>query len=62
MPEGGNTIVVKINNLCPVEGNPLCAAPVGEFESIHCNPIRENIAPAQEFGVTMGVLADYCLL
>lgn len=33
MPEGGNTIVVKVNNLCPADGNPLCAAPVGEFES-----------------------------
>ncbi|KAL2038165.1 hypothetical protein N7G274_009113 [Stereocaulon virgatum] len=28
VPEGGNTIVVKINNLCPADGNPLCAAPV----------------------------------
>ena len=31
MPDGGKSIVVKINNLCPSDGNPLCAAPVGEL-------------------------------
>ena len=31
MPDGGNSIVVKVNNLCPDAGNPLCAYPVGEF-------------------------------
>lgn len=31
MPEGGNSIVVKVNNLCPADGNPLCAQPVGEL-------------------------------
>lgn len=28
MPDGGNSIVVKVNNLCPDAGNPLCAYPV----------------------------------
>lgn len=27
---GSKGIVVKVNNLCPADGNPLCAAPVGE--------------------------------
>ncbi|KAK3178537.1 hypothetical protein OEA41_000674 [Lepraria neglecta] len=31
MPEGGTSIVVKVNNLCPDDGNPLCAQPVGEL-------------------------------
>ena len=31
MPDGGNSIVVKVNNLCPDAGNPLCAYPVGEL-------------------------------
>lgn len=28
-----NEIVVKVNNLCPDVGNPLCAQPAGEFSS-----------------------------
>ena len=28
---GANEIVVKVNNLCPDEGNPLCAQPEGEI-------------------------------
>ena len=28
---GANEIVVKINDLCPDDGNPLCAQPAGEF-------------------------------
>ena len=28
---GANEIVVKVNNLCPDDGNPLCAAPEGEL-------------------------------
>ena len=31
MPEGGNSIVVKVNNLCPAEGNPLCSYDKGIF-------------------------------
>ena len=27
MPDGGNSIVVKVNNLCPDDGNPLCSYP-----------------------------------
>ncbi|KAI9758060.1 MAG: hypothetical protein M4579_003191 [Chaenotheca gracillima] len=27
LPGGGTTIVVKINNLCPAEGNPMCSQP-----------------------------------
>ena len=30
MPDGGNSIVVKVNNLCPDDGNPLCAQPESE--------------------------------
>ena len=31
MPVGGNSIVVKVNNLCPDDGNPLCAQPESEL-------------------------------
>ena len=31
MPDGGNSIVVKVNNLCPDDGNPLCAQPESEL-------------------------------
>ena len=31
MPDGGSSIVVKVNNLCPDDGNPLCAQPESEF-------------------------------
>ena len=31
---GANEIVVKINDLCPDDGNPLCAQPAGEFSSL----------------------------
>ena len=31
MPDGGNSIVVKVNNLCPDDGNPLCAQAESEL-------------------------------
>ncbi len=31
MPDGGSSIVVKVNNLCPDDGNPLCAQPESEL-------------------------------
>ena len=31
---GANEIVVKINDLCPDDGNPLCAQPAGEFSCL----------------------------
>ena len=31
---GTNEIVVKINDLCPDENNPICAQPAGEFSSL----------------------------
>lgn len=34
----GNSIVVKVNNLCPVEGNPLCSQPtLGSMNSLGAN-------------------------
>ena len=42
MPDGGSSIVVKINNLCPDDGNPLCSYP--ESKSFFLFPIPSRFS------------------
>ncbi|CAF9918095.1 hypothetical protein IMSHALPRED_004209 [Imshaugia aleurites] len=45
---GANEIVVKVNNLCPDDGNPLCAAP--EDVDINFDLCQDSGAAAALFG------------
>ena len=57
---GANEIVVKVNNLCPADGNPLCAQPAGEFSPpffyLNCSvfvlvPLRHRISEIETRGL-----------
>ena len=50
MPEGGSaqSIVVKVNNLCPDDGNPLCSMPQGV--DVNFDLCRNDGAAAGLFG------------